>query len=68
MPDTARCPRCGQVSTTPGEGPDAFYCHGCKIYFSAVDDGATSYGDPARIVERRDSFRHRQQRRARGRG
>ena len=51
-----KCPKCGHVSTLE-TGPARFYCHDCKLEFEAIDDGATTYGDPARIAARNERLR-----------
>jgi hypothetical protein len=51
MPDL-RCPACGQQTVDRGNGFG--YCHGCKMEFDSESDGDVTYGDPARIVERRE--------------
>ena len=54
--EQAACIRCHSPKQVRPSGttPRAFYCGKCKIEFEAEDDGFVGYGDPARIVAKRE--------------
>ncbi len=50
------CPRCGRPGTP--SGARLFFCGTCQMEFEPdTGDGEIPYGDPAKIVERRENRR-----------
>jgi ribosomal protein L37AE/L43A len=54
-----RCPMCRSKHVAEVANK-VWYCSECSAQFDPVDDGVTPYGNPSRIVERRDGFQHRE--------